>query len=203
MKNNLKLLVMNGYSIRSLRDLREHYDSRVLLKYARNGELQEWAADRFYEEIVDGLCGIDMYRWDVLFRLDELLGVNKEWNSLYTTEEWEARMNQLRVHIDDTYKLLFVREVAFDQEELADLYDLGCKKVILVDNTFHIPPSMMDIFYTCVGDVTLVLPPMEENSAKSRKSTNLHFPYYGSSESIRYRGKSYRVRSHSFSPESE
>ena len=87
--------------------------------------------------------------------LCEIFGVEYEEERINPEEiaVRNAQITKLKQYTDDEEIIKNVDAVAFDQEELADLYEKGVEKIYLCEGKFKIPKSKKNLKYELIGDV--------------------------------------------------
>ena len=55
-KNKFPLKMANDIEVRSLDELRQHFDINKIVEYFRDGKLLEWLSDRYYDDEADFRC---------------------------------------------------------------------------------------------------------------------------------------------------
>ena len=123
-KIRFPLQMNDGAAVRTLEELREHFDLESVLGYFADGKLKTWLADRYYDEMAEKVADLSADMPDLNAKLCEILGV--EYSAEADDTDFEAlqrRNEKLRVlrEITDDKKILNnVDAVAFDQDELFD-----------------------------------------------------------------------------------
>lgn len=143
-KIKFALMMADGYKVRTLEDLREHFDLEKVTGYFLDGKLQEWLVDRYYDTEAEALQGLATINADFSRSLCTALGVGYE--EAADTEvniEAVARLNEKRAFLqqqtDDADILAHAAQVALTQEDLAVLLDDGIRELYLCGEVFTIP----------------------------------------------------------------
>lgn len=150
------LEVKNGVKARNISELKENFDVEKVVGYFLDGRLKSWLESRYYEEeaeAVDKLSKED----DLARALCSIFGIEYTVDE-FNQEEVESRyekLAKLKQITTDEDIINNINLVAFNQEDLAELYDNNAKKIYLCEGTFTIPKSKLDIDYTFVGNVTV------------------------------------------------
>jgi TPR repeat protein len=162
--------------VRSLEELREHFDLASVLGYYDDGRLIEWLTDRYYEAEAKKVEALDPKASDFKKSLCEILGVDyskigADYVSLTGISARNERLKRLKEFTADDKVLAAVDSVAFTQEELADLLDEGVNEIYLCGKQFRIPGSKGGVTYIGVNNPRVVFP--EKYAAKGNIFKNV------------------------------
>lgn len=153
-KIRFPLKLAEGAEVRTLEELREHFDLQAVLEYYKNGKLLTWLEDRYLEGEVEAIQALDEAALDFQRRLCEVFqveyagaGVDME-----EIERRQERLKRLRTVTDDAECIRNIDSVAFDQEELADLLDEEQSSIYLCGRKFTVPASRKGITYIGIGN---------------------------------------------------
>lgn len=149
-KVKIPLVMKNGEKAKDMESLRENFDIESAIGYFLDGKLVKWLNDRYYEEEAEAVTQLDKSDANLPEKLCEIFGVNYSGGEEIDPEEIvrrKERLSRLKQLTDDESVLGEVDLVAFDQEELAELYDRGAEKIYLCEGTFQIPKSKQDLEY--------------------------------------------------------
>ncbi|MCH5268529.1 MAG: sel1 repeat family protein [Lachnospiraceae bacterium] len=109
----------------------------------------------------ESISKLDVYAPNTKEELCKILGVELEVGAesidVQDIEKQKARLNTLKQYTDDENLWDKVDQVAFDQEDLADLLDQGCREIYLCGENIHIPMSVHDVKYIGVKKFFVVL----------------------------------------------
>lgn len=151
----IPLVMKNGEKATDMKSLIANFDVESVVGYFLDGKLEKWLNDRYYEEEADAIAKIDRDDPSLAKRLCEVFGVEYEFAEEIDTKEI-ARRNErfarLKQLTDDEDILQNIDAVAFDQEDLADLYDKGVEKIYLCEGEFRIPKSKQHLTYSVLGN---------------------------------------------------
>nr|WP_300817349.1 tetratricopeptide repeat protein [uncultured Acetatifactor sp.] len=142
------LLMADGARVRTMEELREHFDIASVLAYYDNGKLREWLENYYYDAEADEVGKLDPSSADIKEKLCGILGVScpveETGNiSLADISDKNRRLNKLKKFTSDDEFLRAADYVAFTQEELQGLLDAGAKKIYLCqeEGEFEIPDT--------------------------------------------------------------
>lgn len=170
-KIKFPLEMKDGVKVRNLDELKENFNLEKIVSYFLDGRLLNWLNDRYYETESQKISDIDLNSVDLKKELCEIFEVEFTQNDL-NIEELEYRNNRLKKlkeYTDDEEIINNLDNVAFNQEELADLLDEGVTKIYLCNNKFDIPLSKGDISYIGVKDAMIEMRSKEVIDFKSKK----------------------------------
>ena len=164
------LKMANGVIVRTIEDLKNNFDIEIVVGYFLDGNLSKWLETRGYKEELEQVGNLTENDTELAKKLCDIFGVECIGNIEIDTEdiiERKERLLKLKQYTDDEEIIANVDSVAFNQEELADLYDKGVEKIYLCEGYFKIPKSKKDLVYHLVGDVIvdgLEADPIKEDS---------------------------------------
>ena len=143
--------------VRTLEDLREHFDLTTVLSYYDNGRLVKWLENGLYDDEAAKVAALDTAYEDFAKNLCAILGVNHPADDhiavdLGSISHRNKRIEQLRQYTVDDTILSAVDRVVFTQEELADLLQKGITDVYLCGEQFSIPEGFENISYQCINN---------------------------------------------------
>ena len=148
-KIKFPLEMADHVKVTNLDDLREHFDLESVVEYYKNGKLQTWLEDRYFEEEAEAVSALNEAAPDFQEQLCRIFGVEYSGQTVDLEEvaRRQARLEKLRSFTDEAKYLDQIDRVAFDQEELADLLDEEEKTIYLCGEKFAIPVSQKGISY--------------------------------------------------------
>ena len=157
-KVKIPLVMKNGEKAKDMESLRENFDVEAVIGYFLDGKLFKWLNDRYYEEEAEAVAQLDRDDPQLARKLCNIFRVEYTGYDEIDTEEiirQKERLAYLRQLTDDEEILRNIDCVAFDQEELAELYDRGAEKIYLCEGSFKIPKSKSGLEYivTCGAKV--------------------------------------------------
>lgn len=151
------LVMKNGEKVTDMKSLKENFDAESVISYFLNGKLEKWLTDRYYEDEAEAISGLDKDDPALTQKLCEIFGIKYAGGNKIDPEEiaWRSeRLARLKQLTDDEDILRNIDATAFDQEELAELYDRGTKRIFLCEGEFRIPKSKRGLEYTLLGGAT-------------------------------------------------
>lgn len=148
-KIRFPLKLAEGKEVRTLEELREHFDLEAILEYYKNGKLLTWLGDRYLEGEAEAIRTLDETGPDFQQQLCAVFQVEYTGDDvdLDDIERRQERLKRMREITDDAEFIQNIDRVAFDQEELADLLDEGEAKIYLCGERFTVPASRKGITY--------------------------------------------------------
>lgn len=153
-KVKIPLVMKNGEKAKDMESLRENFDMETVVGYFLDGKLSKWLDDRYYEEEAEAVAQLKQDDPQLANKLCSILGVVNTGDDEMDTGEImrrKERLARLRQLTEDEEVLRNIDSVAFDQEELAELYDLGVETIYLCEGKFKIPKSKQDLTYQMVA----------------------------------------------------
>lgn len=155
-KIKFALEMADGTKVRSnLEELREHFDLESVIGYFLSGKLQEWLEDRYYEKEVEEVSNLNKDDAEIRIRLCEILGVEppeSEEININSIELINKKKAMLRQVTDDESIIEHAAQVAFNQEELAELIECEEKTIYLCGKEFTIPAKVKNKKYIGVNN---------------------------------------------------
>ena len=149
------LEMREGIQVRNILELREHFDIEKVVGYFIDGKLVKWLEARYYEDEASAIENLDVKEPMLEEKICEILGVEYEKKTINRVEilEKNKKIAKLKQYTDDEEIIKNVDMVAFNQEELAELFDIGAEKIYLCEGPFKIPKSKKELNYIKVGMV--------------------------------------------------
>lgn len=149
------LEMKDGIQVRNINDLKKNYDTEKVVGYFLEGKLLTWLEARYYEEEVELVSQLDREDPKLAKKLCSIFGVEYSDECEIDTERLlnhNKRLAKLKQFTDDSKVIDNLDKVAFNQEELAYLYDTGTNKIYLCEGDFIIPESKQDLDYILIGE---------------------------------------------------
>lgn len=160
------LKMSDGTSVRTIEELREHFDLRAVLDHYSNGKLLKWLEERYYVEEAQKVKALKVSSKNFSQELCEILGVsylerNDEGLKIDDIISDNERYEELKKYTVDEKILSRASDVVFTQEELDKLGermdslesgDDGNKVVYLCGEHFIIPRLIGGVTYRGVNN---------------------------------------------------
>lgn len=143
-KIKFALEMKDGVNVRTLEELREHFDVERIGIYFFNGKLQKWLEDRYYEKELDAIQKLEKEESDLSAKLCQILGVPVPDTPLPPIEDMaenEKKKEILRQLTTDETILEKAEQTAFTQEDLTNLIQTEGQTIYLCGDKFIIPLS--------------------------------------------------------------
>lgn len=158
-KIKFPLKLKDDFQVRTLAELKEHFDLDKIVAYFLDGKLLIWLKARYYEPEVKAVHSLRKNDPELQKKLCQIFGMEYSDYQLdiNEVEERNRRLGILRQFTSDPTVLEQVASVAFNQEDLGDLLDDGVQKIFLCNNSFVIPLSIEDKTYIGIGKTTAVI----------------------------------------------
>lgn len=163
-------LTLSGHTIHSLKELREKYDSKDLLKAHMEGTLYNWLVTHYYETEADAIQNITIDEPNCLNNLCMTLGIpiTKEESLSVKEKEYLNARKQLISSLTDNAEILEnIPSVALNQEELASLLNKKIDTIYLGKEEFSIPIKVPGIKYIGFAGATISNPYTAEQYQKA------------------------------------
>lgn len=152
-KERFALKLSDGSEVRTLDDLKEHFDIKSVAEHFFDGKLLEWLEDRYYDDEAEEVKQLSSNDNDLAKKLCKIFGVESEEDILRRAE----RLDKLKTFTDDENIWFNVDKVAFDQEDLADLLDENTREIYLCNNRFSIPLRVKNKSYIGIGNAVAII----------------------------------------------
>lgn len=154
-KIKFPLEMKNGVMVRTLEELNENFDFEKLILHYKTGKLLIWLEDRYYDYEAEQLKELNIEEHDFNQKLCDIFKVeySKEFEvDIEELERRNKRLSQLKQFTNDEEVLRNIDNVAFNQEELADLLDNEVNSIYLCGDKFNIPLRIENITYIGVNN---------------------------------------------------
>lgn len=120
------LKMAGGTMVRTIEELREHFDLTAALAYYKDGRLTRWLENGYYDEEARKVAALDTASDNIAGELCAILGVSYSASELEQADlgkisKRHERIEQLKQYTVDDAILAAVDRVAFTQEELDNL----------------------------------------------------------------------------------
>lgn len=180
-KKNIKfpLVMKNGTQVRTLEELREHFDLESVLEYYFDGRLKNWLEQRFYKPELERLKFLlENGSIDPSKELCEIIGVihsDQYQNDVTNFMKNREKLNLIKQFTNNQEVLQNTARVATSQRELVQiLMDMKSnsskeRKVYLLGECFDVTENEAKIQYIGINNPTVKLIAAEKFDAKSRE----------------------------------
>lgn len=138
--------------VRTIEDLRRHFDLESIIGYVLDGKLQKWLEYRYYEREAEALKNLDDRHLDIK-SLYTLLGVECPKDIQLKQIDVEAirnageKLDKLKQLTNDITVWEKVEQIAFSQEEMEELLKKGKRTIYLCGERFFISGVWEEISY--------------------------------------------------------
>ena len=157
-KVKFPLEMADGAQVRTIEELKEHFDVESVVGYFTDGRLLNWLQSRYYDDEADKVERLTKDDPQLHKKLCAIFGVESAQD--VDPEEIarrQERLNRLKQYTDDREIWNLVDQVAFDQEDLSDLLDENTTLIYLCNNRFTIPLRITDKTYVGIGKAIAVI----------------------------------------------
>ena len=118
----------DGVNVRTLEDLRQHFDFNEVTGYYVDHKLIEWLEDRYYDDVKQNIEALDDKAPDFAQKFCQVFGV--EWKPSYVFNSdqklaYERKEDLVKQTTTDPLALRHVKSLAMNQEELEILLTGG------------------------------------------------------------------------------
>ncbi len=167
------LEMANGHKVRTLEELREHFDLKSVVVCFLDGKLVEWLEDRYHTEEAKKVSQLNATEGDFGKKLCDLFGVvyveaTVDVGSLEKVNRKRAQLAQLTA---DTEIIANAEKTAFSQEELVELITEGIETIYLCGEKFTISLENENCCY--VGILAQPLIHIDAESQKEIEDRNI------------------------------
>lgn len=151
-KRNLAfgLEMKDGYLVRDIEGLREHFSLTKVMEYQQNGKLDKWLKNEGLSETAEAFSKLPLTTKDYAKRVCMILDVpyteelQKEQGTKLEVLKNEAKAKE--VGVDEAY-MAYANQIAYTQEDLTRLVAAGKKTIYLYEGQFQIPLEEKGIRY--------------------------------------------------------
>ena len=157
-KVKFPLKMADGAEVRTIDELKEHFDLEAIVGYFSDGRLLTWLQSRYYDEEADKVATLDKNDSQIHKKLCAIFGVESE--EEVDPEEIarrQERLNTLKQYTADREIWERVDQVAFNQEDLGDLLDEDATLIYLCANRFTIPLRATGKEYVGIGKAIAII----------------------------------------------
>ena len=168
------LVMADGTAAHNLEEFREHFDLEKAAEYYKNGKLQTWLRIRYYDDEADALEALDVNDTDFQKKLCGIFGVEFTGSAvdLEEIERRQERLAKLREYTDEKELIDRIDQIAFDQEDLADLLGEETETIYLCGKYFVVPARCSHVTYIGINQPTVHISGLEKGTPLS---PDIHF----------------------------
>ena len=152
-------LQMNGTDVRTIEELREHFDLESVLGYFANGKLVTWLRNRYYDKEADAIEALSADDAELNNKIMCALGISVDTEAEHIDMETIQRRNEklmlLRQLTDDQELINKIDSIAFNQDDLTEMLEKGAKEIYLCRGEFEISLEQVGIAYTRLFNPTV------------------------------------------------
>lgn len=150
----------DGEKVRTLEELKNHFDIKSVVGYFKDGRLLNWLRARYYDDEAEKVAALDNNDLQIHKKLCEIFGVTAEFEDIDVEEIAlrTARLNRLKQYTYNKKILDNVDSVAFDQDDLNRLLKENVELIYLCANRFTIPIHVKNKTFAGIGKVVAVIP---------------------------------------------
>ncbi len=148
-----QLIMKDGAAIRTIEELREHFDLRTVLGYFTEGKLVPWLerGREYYDDLAQAVGQLTPDMPDLAEKLCKILGVENKTDEEDVDIQDIQQQNEKQLYLSNITAnqdvLDNVYHVAMNQEELQDLLTNPPDTIYLCDGPFNIPSTNKNIQY--------------------------------------------------------
>lgn len=154
------LRMADGAMVRTLVELRSHFDLDTVVTDYKSGRLERWLRSEGYPEHADRVAALDPESEDLGAQLRTILFTPEARSqSVPVPRTTSARLARIRKYTQDPDILASVDDVAFTQEELEALVADGAGTVYLCGERFVAALPEQEVEYVGVNRPLLLFPP--------------------------------------------
>lgn len=150
----------DGVMVRTIEELRQHFDAEKLLLHFMNGKLQKWLSERHYSKYVEDIEKLDIND-DILTELCGVLEIDCSGVStpldISKVEKKNEKLTQIKKYTDSKEVLDNLHLVAMNQTEFETMLKSNSKTIYLFGKVFTCPDNLSDITIEGINNPTLIL----------------------------------------------
>lgn len=168
-KVKFPLEMANGVQARNIEELKENFDVNKVVGYFLEGKLQTWLEDRYYDEEAEKVSELKSDDAELAKNISKIFEIEYSEENTVDIDKIAAdneKIAKIKQFTDDEEIIENFQNVAFTQEELADLYDAGIKTIYLCEGEFKIPKAKQELKYVVFGGAKANLPEKKQEEPK-------------------------------------
>ena len=169
-KIKLPLDMGNDVKVRTIEELKEHYNAEKVVSYFLDGQLLTWLEERFYEDEAGKIKKISKDSPNISAEIAKAFEIEiQDEVDVEEIEERNERINLLRQFTSDDEILKNVDLVAFSQEDMDIVHTSDI--IYLCGDSFRIPYSVEGKTYIGVNSPTVDIKSNEKIELQSKNIT--------------------------------
>ena len=168
-----------GIEVRNMEELKANFSLARILLYVSNGKLVNWLRDRYIDDIADEIEKLSINDSDLAEKVCNIFKIPYDEQIIVDMKKIDERNQKLCILKDYTTEQLFLNNidnVAFTQDELYDLLDLGTNTIYLFGDKYSIPVNKDGITYIGINNPIVVID-SEEESFRDKNITLIDVSY--------------------------
>lgn len=154
MKIKFPLEMKDGFKVRTLEELKQHFDLENVLVYLLNGKLLTWLELRYYDDEAMAIKLLNINAPQLHQKLCDIFNVDLPQKNDINIEDIshkQSRILKIKQYTDDKRLITQEENFAFNQEDLENLYKHNKTTIYLCEGTFEIPEDKCELDYVIVG----------------------------------------------------
>lgn len=173
-KVKFPLEMKDGYKVKTLEELQEHFDIKTVMEYYFNGKLQNWLEAHYHDDILEDMENLDKEQDSLDVQIAALLGIQLQESQI------DAEEIQDLVELKEEVKKYASEEELeeFDlfvdsQEDMEELIKQGKKKIYLFQNSFMIKNDYHDLELIGINNPVISIE-AEDSMTFKKQNVKLH-----------------------------
>ena len=155
-KAKFSLEMSNGVKVSSLMYLKEYFSAEKVLEYYYDGRLVRWLKDRGYQKEASLIQNLDDSSPDVMVDICHILSINYGGNMKIQNPAFQKRVAEKKILLKQLTVnkswLDAVARVAFNDDDVKEIYANGYNAIFLCGERFHIPFEYGNVGYSGISD---------------------------------------------------
>ena len=155
-KAKFSLEMSNGVKVSSLMYLKEYFSAEKVLEYYYDGRLVRWLKDRGYQKEASLIQNLDDSSPDVMVDICHILSINYGGNMKIQNPAFQKRVAEKKILLKQLTVnkswLDAVARVAFNDDDVKEIYANGYNAIFLCGERFHIPFAYGNVGYSGICD---------------------------------------------------
>ncbi|MBR1728870.1 MAG: hypothetical protein IJ728_05040 [Selenomonadaceae bacterium] len=169
-KKTFELELKDGFKVKTLEELREHFSMGRIIEYFRTGQLVEWLEAMFYEDEAEIISKISTDDKHFAEKICMALDVDCA-DDLEVSQRLKEKKNFLREKTTDENIIEKAAITALNQRDLADLIHMDCKTIYLCGEIFNVPINVQNMNY--IGILSTPKIKIKANSDEELEANNI------------------------------